>query len=111
MNVRNTCPGGRIDVFDTSAYVASAPFDGKNMLMEFESAALMRIEASNDGVLERIAKLRAFMALETKEGAPAIPEVPAEVVKYALSTIATQPGRDDMRVVSEDWGDMDEVGW
>ena len=150
MNVRITYPGGRIDVFDTSAYVASAPFDGKNMsrisrsastasrrkafgwwpttteprqstregasgipaarrlrgwklllatadeakslcdatidgeivvagicdsvcnMRGFESAALMGVGASNDGVLERIAKLRAFMALELKEETPAI---------------------------------------
>lgn len=189
MNVRITYPGGRIDVFDTSAYVASAPFDGKNMLTdfevgldgieeeglwlvanyyaakaeyregstgipaarrsrgwkfllatadeakslcdvtidgemvmarindsvcnmrEFESAALMRIGASNDGVLERIAKLRAFMALELKEETPAIPGIPAEVVEYALSTTEAQPEKGDKRVVTEDWGDMDEVDW
>lgn len=189
MNVRITYPGGRIDVFDTSAYVESAPFDDKNMLTdfevclngieekglwlvanyyaakaeyregetdipaarrsrgwkfllatadeakslcdvtidgemvvarignavcnmrEFESAALMRIGASNDGVLKRIAKLRAFMTLELKEETPAIPGIPAEVVEYALSTTEAQPEKGDMRVVSEDWGDMDEVDW
>lgn len=36
MNVRITYPGGRIDVFNTSAYVTSAPFDSKNMLTDFE---------------------------------------------------------------------------
>lgn len=182
MNIRITYPGGRIDVFDTSAYVASAPFDGKNMLTdfevcldgiedeglwlvanyyaakpeyregaegipvarrsrgwrfllatadeakslcdvtidgemvvariadsacnmrEFESAALMRIGASNDGVLERISKLHAFLLLETGEAKPPVPGVPAEVVEYALSTMKVQPEKSDRRVVSEDWG-------
>lgn len=189
MNVRITYPGGRIDVFDTSAFASSAPFDSKNMLTdfeisldgieekglwltanyyaakaeyregttdipaarrsrgwrfllatadeakdlcdvtvdgetlivricdsvcnmrEFESAALMRIGASNDGVLERIAKLHAYMARELKNEAPAIPGIPAEVVEYALSATEAQPRKGDMRVVSEDWGDMDEVDW
>lgn len=77
----------------------------------FESAALMRIGASDDGVLERIAKLHALMVLEMKEESPAIPGIPAEVVEYALSTTEAQPEKGDMRVVSEDWGDMDEVDW
>ena len=80
-------------------------------MREFESAALMRIGASNDGVLERIAKLRAFMALELNEESPAIPGIPAKVVEYALNTTKAQPEKGDKRVVSEDWGDMDEVDW
>lgn len=189
MNIRITYPGGRIDVFDTSAYVASASFDGKNMLTdfeicldgieeeglwlianyyaikpeyredvagipaarrsrgwkfllataeeakrlcdvtidgemvlarvsddicnmrEFESAALMRIGASNDGVFKRISKLHAFMALELKEDDPEVPGIPASIVAYALEATDAQPEKGDKRVVSEDWGDMDEVDW
>lgn len=36
MNVRITYPSERIDVFDTSAFVSSVPFDSKNMLTDFE---------------------------------------------------------------------------
>lgn len=80
-------------------------------MREFESAALMRIGASNDGVLERISKLHAFLLLETGEAKPPVPGVPAEVVEYALSTMKVQPEKSDRRVVSEDWGDMDEADW
>ena len=161
MNIRITYPGGRIDVFGTSAYATSAPFDSTNMLTdfeicldgieekglwlvtnyyaakpefregavgisvarrsrgwrfllstadetkelcdvtvdgemavarvagdvcnmrEFEAAALMRIGASNDGVLERIRKLHAFMVIETGEEDPAIPGVTEAAVEYA----------------------------
>lgn len=51
------------------------------------------------------------MARELKDKAPAIPGIPAEVVEYALSATGAQPKKGDMRVVSEDWGDMDEVDW
>lgn len=78
-------------------------------MREFESAALMRIGASNDGALERMAKLHAFMTLETKEEASAIPGIPVEVAKYALGTTEAQPEKGDIRVVSEDRCDMDEI--
>ena len=80
-------------------------------MREFESAALMRIGASNDGVLERIRKLHAFMVIETGEENPAIPGVTKAAVEYALAAMEKQPEKGDARVVSEDWGDMDEADW
>lgn len=55
------------------------------------------------------AKLYAFIVLETKEETMAIQGIPAEAVKYVLSTTEAQPEKGGMKVVSEDWGDMDEV--
>lgn len=189
MNVRVTYPKGRIDVFDTSAYVASSPFGQDGMLSnfelrladieedglwlvanyyaakpeyrdgeagipvarrakgwrfllatkdeaarltdvtvdgevviariagklcnmrEFETAALQRIGASNDGTLERIAKLHAYLSIESGTEDPSVPGMPKEAVDYALKAIKEQPSRNGKRVVSEDWGDMDEADW
>lgn len=51
------------------------------------------------------------MAIETEEEDPCIPGVSEAAVSYALETMEKQPERDDKRVVSEDWGDMDEADW
>ena len=95
---------------DGEMVVARVAGDVCNM-REFESAALMRIGASNDGVLERIRKLHAFMVIETGEENPAIPGVTEAAVEYALATMKKQPEKGGARVVSEDWGDMDEADW
>ncbi|WP_085831217.1 hypothetical protein [Collinsella vaginalis] len=68
MNVGITYPGGRIDVFDTSAYVASAPFDGKNMLTDFE----VSLDGSEEEDLWLVANYYAAKA-EYREGSTGIP--------------------------------------
>ena len=95
---------------DGEMVIARVAGDVCNM-REFESAALMRIGDSNDGILERIRKLHAFMVIETGEENPAIPGVTKTAVEYALAAMEKQPEKSDMRVVSEDWGDMDEADW
>ncbi len=47
--------------------------------------------------------------MKTKEETTVILGIPVEVVKYVLSTTEAQPEKGDMKVVSEDWGDMKEV--
>ena len=71
----------------------------------------MRIGASDDRVLERIRKLYAFMVIETGEENPAIPGVTEAAVENALAAMERQPEKSDLRVVSEDWCDIDEADW
>lgn len=42
---------------------------------------------------------------------PSVSGMPKEAVDYALKAVKEQPSRNGKRVVSEDWGDMDEADW
>lgn len=85
MNVRITYPGGRIDVFDTSAFASSAPFDSKNMLTDFE--------ISLDGIEEKglwlVANYYAAKA-DTERGRPMYPPQDARAVGGSCSQRQTR---------------------
>lgn len=56
-------------------------------------------------------RTKAYELIKAGEENPAIPGVTKAAVEYALAAMKKQPEKGDLRVVSEDWGDMDEADW
>lgn len=136
MIVRIVYECGRIDVFDTLTFTASAPFGPENMLTEF-SVDTSGVEERGlwltvswyaargeyrDGVpddaipVARRSKGWRFL-LSSKEEVAALSRVELDGVAILERAGGKLLGPGDIagamekREVEEDWGDVDEAGW
>lgn len=136
MIVRIVYESGRMDVFDTLAFTAGAPFGASNVLTELslnparieEEGLWLTVswyaarqeyrESAEDGSIPVARRSKGWrMLLSARDEVAGIRRVEAdgsilvERVDGKLVCSTEPPGESARRTVEEDWGDVDEVGW